>query len=172
MRVAFAVHRRRLAHDSDPDAPSGQGDGGSSDTRGYAGFSGARSSSVMSTPGWAGSPEATTSGLPVPARASPKAAIAAPSTAAAAAGLAVGEKSWMYPVWMTPSAFWRLPQPVGVLQRAPEDLGPGRCQGGGGLVGAGEPDDLVPAAEQFLNDGGPDEPGRPSHEYAHDEVPF
>jgi hypothetical protein len=29
----------------------------------------------------------------------------------------------------------------------------------------------VPRTEKFLNDGGSDEPGRPSHEYAHDVSP-
>ena len=94
--VTLAVHRRGQPDDRGPHAAIGEGQRGRLGIPGVGRVLRAATSSVERTPaGGTGSPEAMTSGLPVPARASPKAAMVRPSTAAAAAGLAVAEKSWM-----------------------------------------------------------------------------
>ena len=64
----------------------------------------------------------------------------------------------------------RRPQPVGVLQGSPDDLGAGGGRRRGGLVRPGQSHYLVPGAEQFPYDDGADPARRTSHEYAHDQA--
>ena len=82
--VALAVDCRRPAQTDvrTPRSPA-MASAARSDTRGYAGFSGAESSSVVTCPGaGTGIPEATTSGRPDPASTSPIASMARPSVLA------------------------------------------------------------------------------------------
>ena len=65
----------------------------------------------------------------------------------------------------------RRPQPVEVLQGPADDLGPGGRRPRGAGVRPGQPRHLVPGAEQFPYDDGPDPAGRAGHEYAHDGCP-
>ncbi|GAA0273883.1 hypothetical protein GCM10009527_082930 [Actinomadura nitritigenes] len=54
-----------------------------------------------------------------------------------------------------------------IVEVASVHLGTGGRQRGGGLVRAGQADDLVSRVEKFGNDGGADVPGGSGDEYAH-----
>ncbi|GII30276.1 hypothetical protein Pmi06nite_37180 [Planotetraspora mira] len=56
---------------------------------------------------------------------------------------------------------------VEVVEGASVHPGAGGRQRGGGLVRAGQADDLVPGSEEFEDDCGPDVSGRTGDKYAH-----
>jgi hypothetical protein len=60
-------------------------------------------------------------------------------------------------------------QRVEVIQGAALHLDPGRGQGRGGGIGAGEPGDLMARAEEFGYDGRADPAGRPGDENVHEK---
>src|SRR5215469_17089784 len=60
-----------------------------------------------------------------------------------------------------------LPEAVKVVKAAPAHVGAGRRQRGGGLIRAGQADDLMSSVEQFGDEGRADVPGRPGDEDAH-----
>ncbi len=87
-------------------------------------------------------PEASRNGRSVPASASPIVSTAARSAAAEAAGLA---KSCLLARWMTASASSAPARMlVEVVEVAAADAGPLGLECGGGGVGPGQADDLVP----------------------------
>ena len=59
----------------------------------------------------------------------------------------------------------RVPQDVEVIEGAALHLGPGRGEGRGRGIRAGQPGDLMARAEEFGNDGGADPAGRAGDEY-------
>src|SRR5204863_5153907 len=64
------------------------------------------------------------------------------------------------------------PQAVEVVQIAALHLGAGGGQCGGGAVGTGQADDLMPGREQFGDDGGTDVSGRAGDENTHEKPPM
>jgi hypothetical protein len=58
-------------------------------------------------------------------------------------------------------------QAIEIVEIASLHLGAGGTYGGGGLIGAGQAEHLVPGIEQLANDGRTDPSGRASNEYAH-----
>ncbi|GHF45406.1 hypothetical protein GCM10017566_18070 [Amycolatopsis bartoniae] len=63
-------------------------------------------------------------------------------------------------------------QPGEVVEIAEVHLGALLLQFGGGVLGAGEADDLVPVRQEFGDDGGTEVAGGPGDQYAHGEDPF
>jgi hypothetical protein len=57
-----------------------------------------------------------------------------------------------------------------IVQIAAADANLLRLQGSGGCVGPGEPGDLMPGGEKFIDDGGTDPSGGPGDENVHDTV--
>jgi hypothetical protein len=60
-------------------------------------------------------------------------------------------------------------EPMEVIEVAAPNDGPGGRQRGGGRVGAGEADDLVPGGEEFGDNCGTDVAGGAGDKYAHGE---
>jgi hypothetical protein len=58
-----------------------------------------------------------------------------------------------------------------IVQVAAADANPLRLKGSGGSVGPGEPGDLVPGGEKFIDDGGTDPSGGPGDENVHGTLP-
>ena len=70
-------------------------------------------------------------------------------------------------VWITPSdAAAPLPS-ASRSSRVPRCAAAPRCERGGGLVGAGEADDLVTGLEELAGEGRPDVAGRAGEEDTH-----
>jgi hypothetical protein len=61
-------------------------------------------------------------------------------------------------------------QAVRIVDRSTIDFGAGGGERRRLLIGSGDADDLMVRGDQFLDEGGTDEPGRAGDEYAHDEV--
>jgi hypothetical protein len=57
-----------------------------------------------------------------------------------------------------------------IVQVAAADANPLRLKGSGGCVRPGEPGDLMPGGEKFIDDGGADPSGGPGDENVHDTV--
>ena len=95
--------------------------------------------------------------------------MARPSTAAAAAGSPVGEKSWMYPVWITPSASAAAARRPSVSSSDPRTTSaPAAVTTAAALSDRASPTTWCPALSSSRTTTDPIEPGRTSHEYAHD----
>ena len=65
----------------------------------------------------------------------------------------------------------RAPQAVEIIERAAVHLCPGRGEGGGRGIRAGQPDDLMARADELGNDGGADPAGRAGDENTHEKPP-
>ena len=63
-------------------------------------------------------------------------------------------------------------QAVEVVKGSPVHTGTGSFERGCGLVGSGQPGDLMSTVDELANDGGSDESGRSGDEYAHGKPPI
>ena len=117
-------------------------------------------------------PLVLTKGLSVPARASPKAC--GRGHVGGDRGLHVAGRHQVVLEGEVDDAVGvrrGLLQAVEVVEVAAPHLGAGRLELRGGLIGAGEADDLVARLEQLGDDGGADVAGRAGDEYAHGKPP-
>ena len=133
---------------------------------------GSGSASVEARPGTHGVPDTVTIGRSLPMSSSPKAAMAAPSSATACArtsGAAVvaPERQADHAVGLRGAG----PQDVEVRQPAAQHLGAAALEGVRGVVRAGQRENGVAVGEQFGDDGGADGAGTAGDEDVHGTPP-